>query len=234
MNIDDIIQNPNNPRYISAQQADRLAKSIEEFPQMMTLRPIVTDDEGMILGGNMRYLALKRLGYTEIPDAWVVKAADLTAAQKREFVIKDNAGFGTWDYEALSEEWGDLPLADWGVDIPGFEDEEPKEKGASLDLADFTLETDHQVNSGEAYKAGDHILFCGKLGTDWPHYTRFLKPEGWQDQTLLVHYGAPFLLLSEKPPKVIVNPDPVACSLMLTKASRAGLQVEKVSDHDQD
>jgi len=118
--LSEIKPNGKNPRSINNQNAERLAKSIEEFPRMMELRPIVVDDDSVILGGNMRYFALKKLGYKDIPDNWVVKASDLTAAQKREFVIKDNSGFGEWNWDLLANEWDDLPLADWGVDVPGF------------------------------------------------------------------------------------------------------------------
>lgn len=118
MKLSDIKPNKDNPRKIDNKGAERLAKSIEEFPQMMELRPIVVDNDGVILGGNMRYYALKKLGYKDIPDAWVVKASDLTATQKREFVIKDNGAFGLWDWDALANEWDDLPLADWGLDLP--------------------------------------------------------------------------------------------------------------------
>lgn len=118
MKITEFKPNGKNPRKIDHKNAERLAKSIEEFPQMMELRPIIIDDEGVILGGNMRYFALKKLGYKEIPDAWVKRASELTATQKREFVIKDNAGFGEWDWDLLANEWDDLPLADWGLELP--------------------------------------------------------------------------------------------------------------------
>jgi hypothetical protein len=118
MKISAIKANHKNPRRITNQQAERLLKSIEQFPQMMEIRPIVVDDSGTILGGNMRFQALKRSGYKDIPDSWVRRADDLTEQQKREFIIKDNAGFGEWDWDALGNEWDDLPLAEWGVDVP--------------------------------------------------------------------------------------------------------------------
>ncbi|HSW63897.1 MAG TPA: ParB N-terminal domain-containing protein [Dissulfurispiraceae bacterium] len=118
MKLSDIKSNSKNPRKIDNKNAERLAKSIEDFPQMMELRPIVVDDEGFILGGNMRYFALKKLGYKDIPDAWVKRASELTAAQKREFVLKDNGSFGEWDWDLLANEWDDLPLVDWGLDLP--------------------------------------------------------------------------------------------------------------------
>jgi hypothetical protein len=113
-----IKKNPNNPRSIRGEQFERLKKSITEFPQMMALRPIVVDAEGVTLGGNMRLEALKTLGFKEIPDEWVKRADELTEEQKREFVVKDNAGFGDWDWDELANAWSDLPLIEWGLDLP--------------------------------------------------------------------------------------------------------------------
>ena len=88
---------------------------------MMELRPIIVDADGMILGGNMRYQALRHNGMTEIPDSWVKRAEELTEAQKREFIINDNVGFGEWNFDILANEWVNLPLDDWGLDMPGPE-----------------------------------------------------------------------------------------------------------------
>jgi hypothetical protein len=125
LKIEEIKTNPKNPRRITADMVEKLKKSIEGFPKMMEIRPIIIDESGVILGGNMRYLALKRLGYKEIPDSWVKKASDLTSAEKREFIIKDNSNFGEWDFDILAEEWGDLPLDDWGLDMPELDLEIP-------------------------------------------------------------------------------------------------------------
>ena len=107
--------NPDNPRRISERDMDRLVKSLQEFPDMMKLREIVVDETMTVIGGNMRVLALRKMGIQEAI-AKIVKG--LTADQKREFIIKDNAAFGEWDMDALANGWGDLPLADWGVDLP--------------------------------------------------------------------------------------------------------------------
>ncbi len=117
MKITDIHANPCNPRTITADKLDKLGKSLAEFPQMMALRPIVIDEAGMIIGGNMRYQALLKSGLKEIPDEWVKRAEDLTAEQKREFVIKDNVSGGSWNYDDLANSWDDLPLSDWGIEI---------------------------------------------------------------------------------------------------------------------
>lgn len=106
--------NPDNPRTISNADMDRLVKSLQEFPEMMNIREIVVDDAFVCLGGNMRTLALRKIGAKECV-AKIVKG--LTPEQKREFVIKDNGFFGSWS-DDLANLWSDLPLAEWGVDIP--------------------------------------------------------------------------------------------------------------------
>ena len=101
-------------------QIKRIAKSIQEFERMMEIRKIVIDEENNILGGNKRYFALKKLGYKEIPDEWIERVTDLTEEQKREFIVKDNAHWGSeWDYELLGE-WN-IDLDAWGVPEIGFE-----------------------------------------------------------------------------------------------------------------
>lgn len=118
MKISEIKNNPNNPRLIKDDKFEKLKKSIEQFPQMMELRPIVIDEDGVILGGNMRFQAIKALKMKDIPDEWVKRAEELTEEQKKEFVIKDNAGFGDWDWDSLANEWDADKLADWGLDVP--------------------------------------------------------------------------------------------------------------------
>lgn len=123
MKLTEVYLNPENPRTITEAQLDKLAKSIEDFPEMMELRPIITDDNGVILGGNQRFKALKKLGYDEVPDNWIVKASNLTAEQMRRFIVQDNVQGGEWDIEALRLNWSDEELSDWGLDIV-FEEEE--------------------------------------------------------------------------------------------------------------
>jgi hypothetical protein len=115
-------KNPNNPRQIRGEKLDLLKKSVTEFDKMMSLRPIIVDENNVVLGGNMRLAAIKALGMKEVPDEWVKRADDLTEAEKREFIIKDNAGFGEWDWDVIANEWTDEPLADWGLDVPGVND----------------------------------------------------------------------------------------------------------------
>lgn len=116
MNIKDIKSNPNNPRIIKDEKFAKLKKSIQEFPKMMELRPMVVNSENIVLGGNMRLKALKELGYTELPDEWVKRAEDLTDEEARRFIIADNVGFGEHDWEMLANEWDSVELQDWGLD----------------------------------------------------------------------------------------------------------------------
>jgi hypothetical protein len=107
--------NPENPRTISNADMDRLVQSLREFPEMMNIREVVVDETMTALGGNMRTLALRKMGAGEC----VAKIArGLTPEQKRRFVISDNGSWGQWDFDALSSLWSDLPLTEWGVDMP--------------------------------------------------------------------------------------------------------------------
>lgn len=117
--IKDIKSNPNNPRIIKDDKFHKLCESIKAFPKMLELRPIVVNDDMVVLGGNMRLKALKHLGLTEAP---IIKASELTEEQQRQFIIKDNAGFGEWDWDILANEWDLEILAHWGLDLPIFAD----------------------------------------------------------------------------------------------------------------
>ena len=119
--ITDIKTNPNNPRSIKGEKFEKLKASIRDFPQMLKLRPIVVDADGMVLGGNMRLNACKALGMKTV---WIVRADNLTEEQKREFIIKDNVGFGEWDWEVLANEWDSAKLEEWRLDLPDFEGED--------------------------------------------------------------------------------------------------------------
>lgn len=112
--LSEIRTNPDNPRTISKKQLKSLVKSLNDFPEMMKLRPIVVDEDGVILGGNMRYEALKESGATETE---VETVEGLTPEQKREFIIKDNVAFGDWDWDKLANEFEAEQLTDWGLDV---------------------------------------------------------------------------------------------------------------------
>ena len=111
----EIRPNPDNPRSITKAGLDRLAKSLKDFPEMLEIREVVVDETMTVLGGNMRLRALEHAGAKQCLAKIVT---GLTAEQKREFVIKDNGSFGDWDFDALANAWDDLPLADWGVNLP--------------------------------------------------------------------------------------------------------------------
>jgi len=125
--ISKIKSNPNNPRIIKDDKFKKLCKSISELPKMMELRPIVVDDNFVVQGGNMRLKALNELNYKEIPDSWVKQAKDFTEDELKEFIIKDNVGFGEWDWDDLANNWDVEKLEDWGLDIPNFKTEDEKE-----------------------------------------------------------------------------------------------------------
>jgi hypothetical protein len=105
--------NPSNPRIIKNDKFKKLVKSIQEFPEMLKLRPIVVDEDFMVLGGNMRLKASKEAGLKEV---WIDIAEGLTKEQKKEFIIKDNVGFGEWEWDILANEWDAMDLNEWGLD----------------------------------------------------------------------------------------------------------------------
>jgi ParB-like chromosome segregation protein Spo0J len=115
--ISEVKANPNNPRLIKDDKFKKLVKSIQEFPEMLSLRPIVVNADMIVLGGNMRLKACKEAGLKEVD---IIKADDLTEEQQKQFIIKDNVGFGEWDWEDLANNWDSEQLTDWGLDIPDF------------------------------------------------------------------------------------------------------------------
>jgi len=118
MLISQIKPNPENPRIIKDHKFKQLVESIKSFPQMLELRPIVIDENNVVLGGNMRLKACIEAGLTDVP---VVQAKDLTDLQKKEFIVKDNVGYGEWDWEDLANSWDVEQITDWGLDINGFD-----------------------------------------------------------------------------------------------------------------
>ena len=129
--------NSRNPRFIRDEKFKKLVASLVEFPEMATLRPLVVDETMTVLGGNMRLKAMQELKWKEVP---IVVAEGLTDAQKDEFVIKDNVGFGDWNWETLANEWDAEELTRWGLDIPGF-DAEPELEDLSDEIkSNFRIE----------------------------------------------------------------------------------------------
>jgi hypothetical protein len=118
--INSIQSNLKNPRIIKDNKFKKLVKSIKEFPEMLELRPIVVDENNLILGGNMRHKACIEAGLKEV---YIKVAKGLTVEQKQEFIIKDNVGFGEWEWDILANEWDSVQLSEWGLDVWQNEDD---------------------------------------------------------------------------------------------------------------
>jgi len=155
--LKNINPNPSNPRLIKDEKFEKLKQSITDFPQMMELRPMIVDESNTLLGGNMRFKALQDLGYKEIPDNWIKKASELTEEQKKEFIIKDNVGFGEWDWEMIANEWDSQQVTDWGLDIPDFK----VEADATEDDYEIPDEIQTNIVIGDLFEIGQHRLLCG-------------------------------------------------------------------------
>ena len=153
--ITEVKLNPNNPRLIKDDKFKKLVQSVKDFPEMLNIRPIVVNQDMIILGGNMRYKACKEAGLKEIP----VIVTDLTEEQQREFLIKDNTSGGEWDWEVLANEWDTEQLEEWGLDIPNFEVDEVLE--ATEDDFDATPPEEPITVLGDLYEIGEHRLLCG-------------------------------------------------------------------------
>jgi DNA modification methylase len=156
VNINKVRTNPNNPRIIKDDKFQKLVKSIQEFPQMLEIRPIVVNDDMIVLGGNMRLKACQEAGIKEIP---IIKASNLTEEQQKEFIIKDNVGFGEWDWNDLANNWDSEKLKEWGLDIPGFEAEVLEAEEDDFAAPEGGIETDIVV--GDLFEIGEHRLLCG-------------------------------------------------------------------------
>jgi len=147
--ITEVKPNPKNPRIIKDDKFRKLVKSIQEFPDMLNKRPLIvftdTDGKYVVLGGNMRLKACKEIGLKEIP---IILADEWTEEQKAEFLIKDNVGFGEWDWDQIANEWDVEKLDEWGLDLPIIMDEpdfdeligEEKNKPASMKITFNTVE----------------------------------------------------------------------------------------------
>lgn len=155
--ISEIKTNPKNPRLIKDDKFKKLVKSIQEFPQMLELRPIVVDENNIVLGGNMRLKACIEVGLKEV---YIVKAEDLTEQQKDEFIVKDNVGFGEWDWDILANEWDTEKLQDWGLDLPlDLSVEELEAEEDDFNIPEGGIETD--IVLGDLFEIGEHRLICG-------------------------------------------------------------------------
>lgn len=153
--IGDIKANPNNPRIIKDEKFAKLVESIRNFPQMLELRPIVVNSDMVVLGGNMRLRACKQAGLKTVP---IIQADELTPEQQSEFIIKDNVGFGEWDWDMLANEWDAEKLNDWGLDVPDFKATELEAEEDDYEMPD-EVQTD--IVLGDLFEIGQHRLLCG-------------------------------------------------------------------------
>jgi len=171
--ISKIKMNPNNPRVIRDDKFKKLVKSIQELPKMLEIRPIVVNDDMITLGGNMRLKACKEAGLKEVP---IIKASDLTEEEQRQFIIKDNVGYGEWDWDMLANEWDEAELNEWGLDVPIFDIDQ---LGEDFELPDgdkspfqqmtFTLADEQAIqiqNSIADIKLTEEYKFCETFGNE--------------------------------------------------------------------
>jgi len=181
--ISAIKRNPNNPRILKDDKFAKLTQSIKDFPQMLDIRPIVVNDDMVVLGGNMRLKACKEAGLKEVP---VIKVNDLTEEQQREFIIKDNVGFGEWDWDLLANEWDTDLLEDWGLELD-FNPEDDDNAGLT-DEDDVPEVTENPVSKvGDIWLLGEHRVMCGDStsATDIDLLMNGIKPD-------LIHTDPPY------------------------------------------
>ena len=160
VNINQIKPNPKNPRVIKDDKFNKLVQSLTIFPEMLEKRPLIcftdTDNKLVVLGGNMRLKAAKEIGLKKLP---VILADDWTEEKKNEFLIKDNVGFGEWNWEELQADWDTNQLFDWGLDVPGFDAIEVEAEEDDFDGPEGGIETD--IVLGDLFEIGPHRLLCG-------------------------------------------------------------------------
>ena len=170
--ISEVKTNPKNPRLIKDDKFRKLVKSIQEFPQMLELRPIVVDENNIVLGGNMRLKACKEAGMKEV---FIVKAENLTELQKDEFIVKDNVGFGEWDWDILANEWDTEKLDEWGLDLPvDLSVTELEAEEDDFSVPEGGIETD--IVLGDLFEIGEHRLLCGD-STQTDTYEKLMQGE---------------------------------------------------------
>jgi hypothetical protein len=178
MKLSKLKGNPNNPRIIKDDKFKKLVKSINDFPKMMALRPIVVDENFIVQGGNMRLKALQEIGFKDIPDEWVKQVSDLNEDEKKQFIIKDNVGFGEWDWDELANNWDAEQLTEWGLDIPNFVNDSD-EFGTEFSLPDgdkapfqqmtFTLADEQATqikNAIEEIKRTEEYKYAETMGNE--------------------------------------------------------------------
>ena len=163
VSISSIKENVANPRFINKHKFQKLVNSVKEFPEMLSLRPIVVDKDNIILGGNMRYKACKEIGLKEV---YIIQADDLDEKKAQEFIIKDNVGFGEWDWDVLANDWDTDLLEDWGLDL-------------NIDNAIDDLEEDDDIELPQSVQLEppkEYILIMAEPNSvDWEELKETLK-----------------------------------------------------------
>lgn len=170
IDITKIKSNPNNPRVIKDEKFKKLVQSIKEFPKMLSIRPIVVNEEMIVLGGNMRLKACIEAGLKNVP---VIKITDMTIEEQNEFIIKDNVGFGEWNWDNLANEWDSQTLSDWGLDVwvnndielnDFFEENNDEEKKEKFQIVlDYSEEDYNKVLDAFGHHSGSKEAILFKL-----------------------------------------------------------------------
>ena len=153
--INKIKSNPNNPRVIKDDKFKKLVQSLKDLPEMAQVRPIVVNQDMIVLGGNMRLKAMKEAGWKEAP----VAVVDWDEDKQRQFIIKDNVGFGEWDWDMLANEWDAESLGEWGLDVPQINETEIEAEEDDFDVPEGGIATD--IVLGDLFEIGRHRLLCG-------------------------------------------------------------------------
>ena len=173
MRLADLKLNPDNPRNIKPEKLDKLAQSIKDFPKMMVKRPIVYDENKIIIGGNMRYKAIEKLGMTEIPDEWTSDASDFTPEERKRFIMQDNAEMGVTDWDMVANQYELEDLEAWGIDVPYADTNEEVEEDEAPEVS-----SEPPVSQlGVVYQLGRHRVMCGDStdALNYKHLTQGVK-----------------------------------------------------------
>ena len=161
--ISKVRPNSENPRYIKDEKFKKLVQSLRDFPEMANVRPIVVNQEMVVLGGNMRLKAMQEAGWSEVP----VEVVDWSEEKQREFIIKDNVGFGEWDWDELANTWDAEELKDWGLDVPFVE----REIDNSKEGDDIKIDKSLQVLPKHEYV----IIYANSDSEDWEELKSMFK-----------------------------------------------------------
>ncbi len=167
--ISEVKSNPNNPRVIKDDKFRKLVQSLKDLPEMAEVRPIVVNQDMIVLGGNMRLKAMQEAGWKEVP----IEIVDWSEEKQQEFIIKDNVGFGEWDWDILANDWDVSQLEEWGLEVPGFAFQELEAEEDDFEMPD-EIKTD--IVLGDLFEIGEHRLLCGD-STDSDQVAKLMNGE---------------------------------------------------------